>query len=208
MDFPCAFQPAERNKDCPYLKLQTTKKPLRLLQMFFFYIHKLLFFCCFFLFIHKWVFPKIGIPPNHPFNRVFPYKPSILGGFPPFWNHPNVHFKKLFQAFFQDHEGTALFQSPPRKALQLLRALAKSEPMLLSTQQVEMAGSGRIFQKRRWLFLGGKRKVTPFFKIYSSFLVSRLDFRSVFSLNGLEGDWQFLLFFRNVCVKLEKVGMD
>ena len=25
------------------------------------------------------VFPKIGVPPNHPFNRVFHYKPSILG---------------------------------------------------------------------------------------------------------------------------------
>ncbi len=35
-----------------------------------------------------WVFPKIGVPPNHPFvHRVFHYKPSILG-YPYFWKHP------------------------------------------------------------------------------------------------------------------------
>ena len=35
-----------------------------------------------------WVFPKIGVPPNHPmFNRVFHYKPSILG-YHYFWKHP------------------------------------------------------------------------------------------------------------------------
>ena len=33
-----------------------------------------------------WVFPKIGVPPNHPFTRVFHYKPSILG-YPYFWKH-------------------------------------------------------------------------------------------------------------------------
>ena len=26
-----------------------------------------------------WQFPKIGVPPNYPFNRIFPYKPSIWG---------------------------------------------------------------------------------------------------------------------------------
>ena len=36
----------------------------------------------------KWMFPKIGVPTNHPFNRVFHYKPSILG-YPYFWKHPN-----------------------------------------------------------------------------------------------------------------------
>ena len=36
-----------------------------------------------------WVFPKIMVPPNHPFNRVFHYKPSILG-YPYFWKHPYV----------------------------------------------------------------------------------------------------------------------
>ena len=38
-----------------------------------------------------WVFPKIGVPQNHPFNRVFHYKPSILG-YPYFWNHPFCRF--------------------------------------------------------------------------------------------------------------------
>ena len=35
------------------------------------------------------VFPKIGVPPNHDFNRVFHYKPSILE-YPYFWKHPYV----------------------------------------------------------------------------------------------------------------------
>ena len=48
---------------------------------------------CFSCFQQKytWVFPKIGVgPPNHPFvHRVFHYKPSILGGFPPIFG--NTH---------------------------------------------------------------------------------------------------------------------
>ena len=35
-----------------------------------------------------WKFPKIGVPPNHPFiDRIFHYKPSILG-YPHFRKHP------------------------------------------------------------------------------------------------------------------------
>ena len=34
-----------------------------------------------------WGFPKIVVPPNLHFNRVFHYKPSILGN-PYFWKHP------------------------------------------------------------------------------------------------------------------------
>ena len=38
-----------------------------------------------------WMFPKIGVPPNHPIsNRVFHYKPSILG-YHYFRKHPYVH---------------------------------------------------------------------------------------------------------------------
>ncbi len=36
-----------------------------------------------------WVFSKIMVTPNHPFNRVFHYKPSILGH-PYFWKHPYI----------------------------------------------------------------------------------------------------------------------
>ena len=40
----------------------------------------------------KWMFPKIVVPPNHPFvHRVFPYKPSI-SGYTYFWKHPNRRF--------------------------------------------------------------------------------------------------------------------
>ena len=56
--------------------------------------------CCFFcLFlslkikfaIFHWVFPKIGVPPNHPLKNGFKplFSPSILGCFPNFWKHPN-----------------------------------------------------------------------------------------------------------------------
>ena len=38
--------------------------------------------------IGKWVFPKKGYPQIIHFNRVFHYKPSILG-YPYFWKHPN-----------------------------------------------------------------------------------------------------------------------
>ena len=36
----------------------------------------------------KWMFPKIVVPPIINSNRVFHYKPSILGH-PCFWKHPN-----------------------------------------------------------------------------------------------------------------------
>ncbi len=50
------------------------------------------YICCM---LHIWVFPKIMVPPNHPiFNRVFHYKPSILG-YPYFWKHPYGELKKL-----------------------------------------------------------------------------------------------------------------
>ena len=38
-----------------------------------------------------WRFPKIGLPPNHPFNRIhdFPWnKPSSYGGTPPIYGNP------------------------------------------------------------------------------------------------------------------------
>ena len=39
------------------------------------------------------MFPKIGVPPNHSFFRVFHYKPSILG-YHYFWKHPYLHCKR------------------------------------------------------------------------------------------------------------------
>ena len=43
------------------------------------------------LFTYKWVFPKIMVPPNHPFvHRVFHYFHHPFWGFYPyFWKHPN-----------------------------------------------------------------------------------------------------------------------
>ena len=38
-----------------------------------------------------WMFPKIGVPPNHPFWKGFHHKPSILG-YPYFWKHPFMVF--------------------------------------------------------------------------------------------------------------------
>ena len=53
---------------------------------------------CRYIYIYVWVFPKIGVAPQiiH-FNRVFHYKLSILGGFPPyFWKHPYIAKLKYF----------------------------------------------------------------------------------------------------------------
>ena len=37
-------------------------------------------------------FRKIMVPPNHPWiNRVFHYKPSILGGFPPIFGNTHIN---------------------------------------------------------------------------------------------------------------------
>ena len=42
----------------------------------------------------RWMFPKIVVPPNHPSNRVFHYKPFILG-YPYFWKHPDCWMRHL-----------------------------------------------------------------------------------------------------------------
>ena len=45
--------------------------------------------------VKKWVFPKLMVPQTIHFNRVFHYKPSILGENPLFfWKHPNQRFSK------------------------------------------------------------------------------------------------------------------
>jgi len=55
------------------------------------------------------VFPKIGVPPNHPiFNRVFHDKPSIFGG-----NTPIFGNTQLFLAFVSGWTGLEI--SPDSK---------------------------------------------------------------------------------------------
>ena len=49
---------------------------------------------------NNWVFPKIGVPPNH-FNRVFHYKPSILG-YPYFWKHQIVLGMLVWRPIFSE----------------------------------------------------------------------------------------------------------
>ena len=47
------------------------------------------------MFLHMGVSKNRGYPQIMHFNRVFHYKPSILGGFSPyFWKHP--HFAAIF----------------------------------------------------------------------------------------------------------------
>ena len=59
-----------------------------------------------------------GVPPNHPFNRVFHYKPSILG-YPYFWKHPyrnvdvgNWLFRRLRWVTSSDPNATVTFSLP------------------------------------------------------------------------------------------------
>ena len=42
-----------------------------------------------------WVFPKIGVPQIIHFNRVFHYKPSILG-YHYFWKHPYLGISRIY----------------------------------------------------------------------------------------------------------------
>ena len=50
-----------------------------------------------------------GIPKSSHFNRVFHYKPSILG-YPYFWKHPYVVFegpvKRVFDLVFENWKGS------------------------------------------------------------------------------------------------------
>ena len=47
------------------------------------------------------MFPKIGVPPNHPFNMVFHYFHHPFWGFSPyFWHHPNQFELLIFHLFF------------------------------------------------------------------------------------------------------------
>ena len=41
-----------------------------------------------------WRFSEMGVPPNHPFSLVFPYKPSILR-YPHLWKPPNIYSNVL-----------------------------------------------------------------------------------------------------------------
>ena len=53
-----------------------------------------------FIFIHMWVFPKIGVLPNHPFvHRVFHYfHHPFSGNYPYFWvQHPCITWCKFLR---------------------------------------------------------------------------------------------------------------
>ena len=60
--------------------------------------------------MYIWVFPKIGVryPQIMHFNRVFHYKPSILG-YPYFWKHP--YSSTAYVVLLQCHEGFLFFLS-------------------------------------------------------------------------------------------------
>ena len=60
-----------------------------------------------------WVFPKIVVPPNHPFNRVFHYKPSILG-YLYYGKHPYATRKNL-SARHPSHSQWSFGNGPRRR---------------------------------------------------------------------------------------------
>ena len=86
----------------PYcLRVLATQKKEELRQLTLFW---LFFFLIFFGEgrIHEWVFPKIGVlyPQIIHFNRVFHYKPSILGAHPYFWKNPNGGYVMNLRGIF------------------------------------------------------------------------------------------------------------
>ena len=56
--------------------------------------------------IHLGVSKNNGTPKSSIFNRVFHYKPSILG-YPYFWNHPLFVFQFTWDSSFHDVPGAA-----------------------------------------------------------------------------------------------------
>ena len=87
-----------------------------------------------------WMFPKIVVPPNHHFNRVFHYKPSILG-YPYFWKHPYVWAAGLAFSLWESgnwlaryltfREGRIIGRQGPTKACLRVSEITSPNPRYL-----------------------------------------------------------------------------
>ena len=84
--------------------------------------------------ICMWWFPKMMVPQVTHFNRVFHYKPSILG-YPYFWKHPNrdgniipwISRLPLFQRSHDTPERSKPLSSTETKAPKEQQLLRRSE---------------------------------------------------------------------------------
>ena len=72
-----------------------------------------------YIYIYIWVFPKIMVPPNHPFNWVFHSKPSILG-YPYFWKHPYIHTNLPISDSRSSNESVRFYNYPHVGQMQVL----------------------------------------------------------------------------------------
>ena len=75
----------------------------------------------------RWRFPKmLGFPPKSSiFNRVFQYKPSILG-YPYFWKHPDDFWTWKCRSFLK----VQLLNFLPIPGVYILKTLTRLEPLL------------------------------------------------------------------------------
>ena len=55
-----------------------------------------------------WWFPEMGVPLNHQFNGIFPYKPTILGH-NVYWNFTSLHLPDINRV--KPHQGPASLQN-------------------------------------------------------------------------------------------------
>ncbi len=59
-----------------------------------------------------WVFPKILVPPISNFNRIFHYKPSILGFSPYFWKHPYIYIIIIYNYIIHPYTDVFMISCP------------------------------------------------------------------------------------------------
>ena len=75
----------------------------------------------------RWRFPKIGLPPNHPFSWTFHYKPSSSGGTP----NRNLHIWRFLKsspgAEAADYAGNCLGH-PVRSGIPVVGAMENHQP--------------------------------------------------------------------------------
>ena len=88
-----------------------------------------------------WVFPKMVAPPNYQFNRVFHYKPSILG-YPYSRKHPYVT-KSGIQHKFQESAWSLGFPRPTKPPPKVIRSPSVRVEEACKGRKVGSSGGGK-----------------------------------------------------------------
>ena len=93
-----------------------------------------------------WVFPKIVVPPNHSFNRIFHYKPSILG-YQYFWFNTHMFPPTCFQHGICLHPYVYTHMFPPI-CFHLRSVLMEYSQDFLSSTTIQIPRSAKNLQPK------------------------------------------------------------